>query len=327
MIGLCVLVTMVAAGSGGGASPTVAERPEIVIPAANRVDAAIFAPEIYWKARDLYLLPARGKEKEDAHHEALILYRAAEEAARRELPAILRNASLRFEAARDLARQAGADRDATDAYGAAAALAARADSVAADPVSARIFYEEAIDSLGAALWQAECARATRIGGVPVLPYIAYDACPFEGCCYRPWLAQHAMSVFARPDSGSGAGFQIAAGEAVWGVLGILAVTKLGRCRCDPERVNGEEPEEPPRAVVLLGYEGEGFYRALDRGRIVVVACDWEEDVADPEYVWWTMVQRRDGRIGWVAAHPTEELLFENQDAIDATIFEGEQGCP
>lgn len=327
MIGLWLLVGTMAAGSAGDVVPKVGERPEIVIPAANRVDAGIFAPEIYWKAQELYLLPARGREKEDAHGEAMRLFRAAEKAALRELPAVLRNARLRFDAAQDLAKQAEADRDAADPYAAAVAIAARAESAAADPVTARLLYEEAIDSLGAALYRAECARAERIDSMPALPYVAYDACPFEGCCYRPWVARRAVRAFARPDSGAGAVFEIAGGEAVWGVLGVLVVSKLGRCRCDPERVNGEETEESPRIVALIGYEGEGFYRALDRGRISVIACDWEEEVVDPEYVWWTLVQRRDGRIAWVASHPTEELLFENQDAIEATVFEGEQGCP
>ena len=150
--------------------------------AANRVDAGIFAPGPYLKALHLLLwdeeAPAErtgDRDPDAAWDEATRLFRTAEKAARTEGPAIVRNGRLRHAAVRSFVDAARADWDGGDTYRAAAALAARAESLAADPGGARAAWDEAVDSLVIAAYNAEVRHARQTRGEPALPYIAYDS--------------------------------------------------------------------------------------------------------------------------------------------------------
>lgn len=307
---------------------------EVVVPAANRVDAAMFAPELYEKGLSAILGDGSNEEtdwKNDEEkledlREGLDSFRKAEEVARREGPAIIRNARLRFDAVRSFAEGAGAREEAGDGYAAARALAARAESLAADPSEARLFWEAAIDSLNSAMSRAERMRAARIKGTPAVPYTAYDVCPFEGCCYRTWFARRDIVAYERPDERATVAFRIRSGMPVNAVMGVLIVSKLGSCRLDtrPASAGDKSPGDP---IILLGNEGEGLFRALDRGKIVSVPCNMARGGVEPRFVWWSMVQRRDGRIGWVAqADEREETVFANQDWLSFSPYDEEPWC-
>jgi hypothetical protein len=316
----------------GVAGAAVEDDLKIAVPAADRVDAGLFAPHIYLKAlHTLNQDDSTGSrmsipgQTDEPLGDALQLFREAERVARGESVAIVHNARLRYAAVDSIARRARADRDGGDAYRAAVASSARAESLTADPAAARAQWDEAIDSLVASMGAAERTRVATAGKTPAVPYTAYDSCPYEGCCYRIWFAERDLAARIDPDSASAVAFEIRKGEGVLGITGILVTSSFGHCTLDPnpdEARQGMEPEP----IVVVGYEGEGFVRAIYHGRLVIVECDWDKEIVEPAYVWWALVQNRDGKTGWVVGGPRDGQYFYNQDAIEFNSYNRELWC-
>jgi hypothetical protein len=328
MRGLWLIPALATAGSALVALAQPDLGVELAVPAADSVDAGLFAPEPYRNALHALHRDEPGMEglgEAECRREAALLFREAQGVARGESSAVVRNARQRFAAVRALAAGARADRDGGAAYRAAIDLAARAESVVPSLEASRALWDEGIDSLVAAMGAAEKKSVAALGRLPEVPYAAYDACPYEGCCYRIWFALRELVARAEPDSASATAFEIHAGEGVLGITGILITTRFGRCMLDPKPEAAREGRMP-EPVVLLGYEGEGYFRAYDRGRLAFVECDWDQEVVEPEFVWWAMVQNRDGLVGWVVGALREEQLFYNQDAIEFAPYLGAQGC-
>lgn len=308
------------------ASPAVSVSSDdlsVIKPAADSLDAGLFAPELYLRGlRKFYSeVTDRGAEpdgetpvvpaKDD--RPSVWYFREAAREARAMGPEIVRLARARHDAVLALVGDVHADIGGGPTLGAAESLAALAERSVTQPAVARALWQESIDSLAAALEYVTEARIVRDAHAPAVPLTLYDACPYEGCLYRIWFAKEETTVHVTPDSASSAAFAIRKDEAVLGVTGILIVTKLGRCV--PEQGTGEDPEHLPSSpVTVLGYEGEGFYRALVGGKIEILGCDWRKGMVNPEYVWWAMVQNRAGQIGWVVGAARGALAFENQDA-------------
>ena len=329
---LALIVVLSMLSLTGGAGAAVEDDLQIAVPAADRVDAGLFAPHIYLKAlHTLNQDDSTGTrlsipgQPGDPLGDALQLFREAEQVARGEGVAIVRNARLRYAAVETIAQRAHADRDGGDAYRAAVALSARAESLTADPAAARAQWDEAIDSLVAAMGAAERTRVAAPGGKPALPFTVYDSCPYEGCCYRIWFAERDLAARVNPDSASAVAFEILPGEGVLGITGILITSRFGRCTLDP---NPDEARKgmKPEPITVVGYEGEGFVRAIYHGRLVIVECDWDREIVEPAYVWWALVQNRDGKTGWVVGGPREGQYFYNQDAIEFNSYNREMWC-
>ncbi len=327
--GIAILAMLARAGIAGAA---VEDDLQIAVPAADRVDAGLFAPHIYLKAlHTLNQDDSTGSRISTPGHpddplgDALHLFREVERLARGEAVAIVRNARLRYAAVESIALRAHAERDGGDAYRAAAALSARAESLTADPAAARAQWDEAIDSLVAAMGAAERMQVAALGGTPALPYTVYDSCPYEGCCYRIWFAERSLVARVDPDSASTVAFEIRTGEGVLGITGILVTSRFGHCTLDP---NPDEVRQgmKPEPIVVVGYEGEGFVRAVYRGRLVIVECDWDKEIVEPSYVWWALVQNRDGKTGWIVGGPRDGHYLYNQDAIEFNSYNREMWC-
>lgn len=303
--------------------------------AADSLDAGLFAPASYLEGLHWLYRDAPGSDGDAGldeparlardRREALRCFREAVTQARTAGDRIRGHARARHAAVHELALRVHADREAPAPFRAAEDLAARAERVFQRPAQSRALWEESIDSLLAAISRADDAAIVKAGKPPAIPYTAYDACPFEGCCYRIWFANGPLVAYAAPDTASPIGFTIEKDEGVLAITGILVVTKLGACWVVGESGDAESSTSPAQAI-LLESEGEGIFRALDRGRVVECECDWDRELDFPEYRWWVLGQDPAGRIGWILGGAPDAPRFYNQNAIDQGSFFETGGC-
>jgi len=159
---------------------------------------------------------------------------------------------------------------------------------------------------------------------PPLPFLDWNACPFECCTYRDWYASAALTAYSRRSVSSPAAFSIAKGEKVHGITGVVVTTRFGVAKLlEPTKVgftkNGKGPELPLDAGAILytlHYEGEGSYLFWYKG------ATYSDGIGDsdsggpfkvesqPEYVWWAKVRNSAGLTGWVKMDDS----FTNVDA-------------
>jgi hypothetical protein len=99
---------------------------------------------------------------------------------------------------------------------------------------------------------------------PALPFYDWKACPFEGCSYGQWIAQKRTVVYNtwRRDRQQIA--QLASGDSVLGVTGVVITFRPGVIRMDrdlPEyKLNRGE------TILTYTYRGEGFSAVWFKGQ-------------------------------------------------------------
>jgi hypothetical protein len=150
-------------------------------------------------------------------------------------------------------------------------------------------------------------------GPPELPFEDWGACPYEGCAYAPWVVHEPVTVYDTWKQGRQAIAQLAEGEKVTGLRGVVVTITPGIVRMDrdlPER-------DLRRGDTLLTYafRGEGYSAVWFKGRydssFDISFAKWPDgtgcggDHCAATYVdlgkkvWWVEVKFGAGRTGWV----------------------------
>src|SRR5262244_3478925 len=69
---------------------------------------------------------------------------------------------------------------------------------------------------------------------PALPHFDWNACPFEGCTYRQWTAHEAVAVYDTWKENRRQVTQLAVGEKVNAITGVVITYKPGVIRVDED---------------------------------------------------------------------------------------------
>src|SRR4051812_19732336 len=99
---------------------------------------------------------------------------------------------------------------------------------------------------------------------PALPFYDWNACPFEGCSYRQWIAQKQIVVYSTWKPNRQAIAQLSKGDSVLGVTGVVITFKPGIIRLDRDL-----PEQNLRrgeTILTYTYRGESFSSVWFKGR-------------------------------------------------------------
>jgi hypothetical protein len=163
-----------------------------------------------------------------------------------------------------------------------------------------------------------------------MPFEDVGACPFEGCVYRDWIANSAVTVRTDRSPNSPTAFMLKKGERVQAITGIVVTLKPGRVQfrnaVDLHTNAGYVHVEPGETLYLLTYLGEGetkawfkgqMYDDVDGSEFFNALCDDRPRscngriVERPRVVWWVRLRNMKGLTGWT----NEPAKFDNKDAL------------
>lgn len=186
---------------------------------------------------------------------------------------------------------------------------------------------------------AEALSTSRDGGSPVtspeaqsyvvqpapsLPFLDWEACPFEGCTYREWTATSPVEVFDTWEPGRKHIATIPSKGAVTGISGVVITYKPGVIRLNKDLA--QDHLRPGDTILTYTYRGEGFSAVWFKGRFYgdydISFTKWPDgggcggdhcaaDYVDlGEKVWWAKVKMKSGVVGWVNMN---EARFDGVD--------------
>jgi hypothetical protein len=157
------------------------------------------------------------------------------------------------------------------------------------------------------------AAGSPAGAPPELPYFDWNACPFEGCVYREWTAHEAVPVYDTWKGKRGQITQLATGDKVIAVTGVVITFKPGRIRLDHDLPDADLKRGD--TILTYAYRGEGFSAVWFKGKyhpsFDITFTKWPDgqgcsgthcaatyvDLGKKE--WWAKVKLQSGRTGWV----------------------------
>lgn len=146
-----------------------------------------------------------------------------------------------------------------------------------------------------------------------LPFEDEGACPFEGCVYREWMATAALDVFKERRVGSPVAYRVRQGEKVVAVSGVVVTRRAGRARATRQLVVGRSVIAPGQEVLVLHYQGEGFWLVWHEGATASVGIGGLGSdlvqLAEPVAEWWVLLKNGGEQRGWT----NQPDLFENKD--------------
>ena len=148
---------------------------------------------------------------------------------------------------------------------------------------------------------------------PALPFYDWGACPYETCAYRTWTAHRPATVYDTWKPARRAIAQLAAGDKVTGINGVVITFMPGRIRMDRDL---PDPDLRRGDIILTyAYRGEGFSAAWFKGRYYSnldisfaklpdgTGCGGDHCAATyiefGKKYWWAKVKLNSGRTGWV----------------------------
>ena len=104
----------------------------------------------------------------------------------------------------------------------------------------------------------------KVAPVPVLPFYAENACPFEGCAYREWTALSDTPAFSTWDRRRKQHATVRKGAKVVALGGIVITSRPGVIHLD--RDYPEAGLKRGDTVLTYTYLGEGFSQVWVNGR-------------------------------------------------------------
>lgn len=150
-------------------------------------------------------------------------------------------------------------------------------------------------------------------GPPALPFLDWNACPFEGCTYRRWTAEERVNVYDSWKEGRSRIALLSKGDAVIGIAGLVITVRPGLIRMD--RDLPEQNLKVGDEILTYTYRGEGFTAVWFGGRYYanfdISFAKWPDGsgcggahcaatyVDLGEKVWWAEVRLKSARAGWV----------------------------
>lgn len=150
---------------------------------------------------------------------------------------------------------------------------------------------------------------------------SWGVCPFECCTYGPWTADADIPIHKARDEQSAVLFNVARGEAVDGVTGVVVAAMAETIILDRAVRDGyEEGNDQPllslaagEAIYLVAPLGEGAFRFWYKGHIYSSgnALSGMASGHGPRdnLIWWKQVRNRSGASGW-----TRSEQFQHVDA-------------
>ena len=160
---------------------------------------------------------------------------------------------------------------------------------------------------------------------PPLVYEHWNACPFECCVYREWVAKEPINIYQERDESSPIIATLANDESVNALTGVVVTKKVGRVIVLKQikafenslTASAREIEIQKGAVVYpLHYEGEGYSVFWYEGKLYSgELLFWEKEkkvnIEQPfEYDWWAKIKKKNGKTGWTK----QTNVFAQQDA-------------
>ena len=157
---------------------------------------------------------------------------------------------------------------------------------------------------------AVLAAADTVQSAPPRAPYEEQACPFECCTYGAWTATSRVSVRRDRRANAPVVFQVASGERVDAVTGVVITTRLGtaRAKADGTIFESGVPVKKGSTVSVLHYTGEGTWKIWVNG----TTDSWEIDesteepfsyqtlrmVSPPVTTWWVQIRNSKGQVGW-----------------------------
>jgi hypothetical protein len=152
---------------------------------------------------------------------------------------------------------------------------------------------------------------------PKVPFEDEGACPLAGCAYGAWVATSAVPVRNERRANASVTFQIAAGETVTSLTGVVVTTRSGRVGFRRQEIltsaDGDLEVQSGELLHLLASEGGGFwtawfkgrvFREIDGGAFSSPGCKIDPSrcpaniLQTPQFTWWVQVRNAQGQIGW-----------------------------
>jgi hypothetical protein len=156
-------------------------------------------------------------------------------------------------------------------------------------------------------------QASRAMAAPTLPLYDWGACPYETCGYREWTAHRSVAVYDTWEQGRRQIGQIAEGDKVTGIKGVVITFEPGLIRMDRDLPN--ENLLRGDTILTYAYRGEGFSAAWYKNRyyseLDISFTKWPDgfgcgnDHCAATYLdlgkksWWAQVRLGSGQTGWV----------------------------
>jgi hypothetical protein len=155
--------------------------------------------------------------------------------------------------------------------------------------------------------------ASNAMAAPALPFYDWGACPYEGCAYRQWTAHRAATVYHTWKQERGPIAQLATGDKVTGITGVVITFMPGLIRID--RDLPDQDLSRGDMVLTYAYRGEGYSAVWFKGRyhsdFDISFAKWPDGTGcggahcAATYTelgrksWWAEVKVESGRMGWV----------------------------
>ena len=170
---------------------------------------------------------------------------------------------------------------------------------------------------------------SKVMAAPALPYLDWNACPFEGCIYREWTARKSIVVYDTWNSKRKKVAAVGAGDRVTGVSGVVITSRPGKIRMD--RDLPEEGLHRGDTILTYTYLGEGLSSVWFKGRfypefdITFARSDGprcSDSSCSASYIdmgvktWWAEVKLPSGRIGWVNMNQAD---FDGIDQLASVL--------
>jgi hypothetical protein len=152
-----------------------------------------------------------------------------------------------------------------------------------------------------------------VQSAPTLPFLDWNACPFEGCTYREWTASTEVEVFDTWKTSRKRVATLPPKTLVTGLSGVVITYKPGTIQ-----LNQDLPDDNLRRgdmILTYTYRGEGLSAAWFKGRFYreydITFAKWPDgsgclgtDCAGTyinlgEKVWWAKIKMKSGVVGWV----------------------------
>jgi len=148
---------------------------------------------------------------------------------------------------------------------------------------------------------------------PALPFLDWDACPFEGYTYREWTAAAPVEVFDTWEPNRKLIATLPTNSVVTGLTGVVITSKPGTIRLNADL--SQDDLHRGDTILTYTYRGEGFSAVWFKGRFYhdydITFAKWPDgsgclgsDCAGTyvdlgEKVWWAKVKMSSGIVGWV----------------------------
>ena len=111
---------------------------------------------------------------------------------------------------------------------------------------------------------ANSTSESKAAPCPALPHFDWNACPFEGCTYRQWIAHDVVPVYDTWKENRREVARLAVGESVNAITGVVITYKPGVIRLDEDVPDANLKRGD--VILTYTYHGERDTEACFKGK-------------------------------------------------------------